>query len=446
MRIQTVKEGTLKAVRCLGVLSALAIGASVLGQSATTPAEELTEVLRQENVKSSLAWIDASEDRLVKSLVSLASIVSPSGQEQERARWLAERMRAIGLKDVNIDAKSNVVGRIKGRSGKPVIFVTTLDDLATIAELQQTGGKRPHREGDRVNGPATEVQSVNAAALLAVEALVRSGVIPEHDIVIASVAQEETGLIGMKALFESWKDRAVGWIDVLGDGQEIVYGAGFIHWWKIVANGRGGHTEEGEYPTVNHGIARAVDRILSLPLAKKHDYTFINVGIIRSGEVYNHKPASGWFSLDLRSMEGEVIHEIESEVASVLSSVEEETGIRFDMQSVASLDGGQVPGAPESRLVQLSIAVSRHLGYDPIVSPRGCCNMSIPVSHGRLAIGLHGVRGGKRATAEEWASIPAMIRTAKYVALLAAAFKENSPLAGIEASGRLILKLFSTKF
>lgn len=408
--------------RCFGILLVFAIGTSVPVLYTIKPADDLSDILRNKKVISSLALIEDSENRVVETLLSLASIISPSGQEQERARWVAERMHKIGLSDVHIDETSNVVGRIKGRSGKAVIFVTTLDDLATIAELRRSGRKQPHRKGDRVIGPATEVQSVNAATLLAAEALVRAGVIPEHDIVFASVAQEETGLIGMKALYEAWKDQAVAWVDVLGDGQEIVYGAGFVHWWKIVANGAGGHTEEDKDPTVNQGIARAVDRILALPHADQYDHTFINIGIIRSGEVYNHKPSSGWFSLDLRSMQGEVIQKIETEVKKVLTQVEEETGIRFEMQSVASLDGGQVPGARESRLVQLAIEVSRHLGYDPVISARGCCNMSIPVSHGRLAIGLHGVRGGQRATAAEWACIPAMIRTAKYVTLLAAVY------------------------
>jgi acetylornithine deacetylase/succinyl-diaminopimelate desuccinylase-like protein len=391
-------------------------------QPTTAPAEELVEVLRRDDVTASLAWIDASEDRAVDTLVSLASIVSPSGQERERARWVAERMRAIGLDDVSIDAASNVVGRIGGRSGSAVVFVTILDDLATIEALQRAAAHPPHRQGDRVVGPATEVQSVNAATLLAAEALVRAGVVPGHDLVIASVAQEETGLEGMKILFDTWKDRAVAWVEVLGDGEEIVYGAGTIHWWKIVANGPGGHTEQGALPNVNQGIARAVDTILSLPHPDRYDDTFLNVGIIQSGEVYNHRPESGWFSLDLRSMEPDIVREIENDIAAVLERVEAETGVRFDMQPVVALDGGQVPGARESRLVRLAAEVSRHFDQDPVVSPRGCCNMSVPVAHGRLAIGLHGERGGQRATAEEWASIPAMMRTAKHVALLAAAY------------------------
>jgi acetylornithine deacetylase/succinyl-diaminopimelate desuccinylase-like protein len=366
------------------------------------------------------SWINDSEDRAVDTLISLASIVSPSGSEHERARWLADRMRAIGLEDVSIDGTSNVVGRIRGRSGRALVFITTLDDLGTIAELQKKG-VRPRREGDRVVGPATEVQSVNAATLVAFEALVRSGITPELDIVFASVAQEETGLIGMKDLFDRWQQPTVGWVDVLGDGSQIVYGAGSIHWWKIVAHGQGGHTEESGPYTVNRGIARAVELILGLPQPGMHDDTYINVAMIRSGEVYNHAPSSGWFSLDIRSMQPEVLADIEDGVGAVLDRVTAETAIRFDMEPVTAIDGGQVPGAGESRLVLLAIEVSRSLGIEPAVSPKGCCNMSVPVAHGQLAIGLHGERGGERATPDEWASIPAMMRTAKHVFLLATA-------------------------
>ncbi len=382
---------------------------------------ELIEMLGNKNIKSSLEWIDASENRAVETLISLASIVSPSGKELARALFIAERMRAIGLQDVHVDAICNVIGRIKGRSGSAIIFINMIDDLPEVADLQNTGKYYPHRVEERVIGPATDIQSMAAAVLLAAEALIRAGITPEHDIVFASVAQEETGLTGMKALFELWKDHAIAWVDVLGDGQKIVYGAPFIHWWKIIAYGRGGHTEE-KLSNVNLGIVRAVDSILSLPYPKQCEDTFINVGMIQSGRTYNHKPESGWFSLDVRSMSREIIYEIDTEVRAILGRVKEETGIRLEMESVTILDGGQVFGARESRLVQLASEISLHLGYQPTISPKGCCNMIVPVSHGCIAIGLHGDRGGQRATAEEWASIQAMMRTAKYITLLAACF------------------------
>lgn len=389
-------------------------------QPEINPSTVLSEVLQKKRVISSLEWIDSSENYAVDTLISLASIVSPSGQEYDRALNLAERMRMIGLKDVYIDETFNVMGRIKGRSEGAIIFITTLDDLPEIADLQKTGEYQPRRVKDRVIGTATELQSMNAALLLAAKALVQGGITPDQDIVFASVAQEETGLVGMKALFESWKSRAIAWVEVLGDGQKIVYGAPFIHWWKVVAYGPGGHTVENWLPNANLGIARAVSQILDLSYPEQYEETFINVGIIQSGRTYNHTPESAWFSLDVRSMNGEIVQKIETDVKAILNCLEDETNIRFDMESVSKMDGGQVQGARDSQLVKLATEVSRYLGYEPEVSPKGCCNMIIPISHGCIAIGLHGDRGGQRATAEEWASIPAIIRTAKYIALFAA--------------------------
>lgn len=397
-------------------------GESLVGEFCSE--QEEFKMLRKHEVKSSMEWIDASENSAVDTLISLASIVSPSGQELNRANFIAERMHKIGLKDIYVDATFNVIGRIKGRSDKAIVFITMLDDLPETVELQKTAKYQPHRVKERVIGPATEIQSMNAAVLLAAEALIRSGITPEHDIVFASVAQEETGLVGMKVLYESLKDQAISWIEVLGDGKKIVYGAPFIHWWQIIAHGNYGHTEENWLPNVNLGIVCAVDSILALPYPKHCEDTFINVGIIQTGNTYNHKPESGWFSLDVRSMSGELVHEIETEVRTILDRVKKERDIRFEMKSITTLDGGQVPGARESRLVQDANEVSLHLGNKPIISPKGCCNMIIPLSHGGTAIGLHGDRGGQRTTAEEWASIPAMIRTAKLITLLA--FKEGT--------------------
>ena len=104
----------------------------------------------------------------------------------------------------------------------------------------------------------------------AAEALVKSGLRPEHDLVFAAVAQEETGMKGMKALYAQWKDRAVGFVDILGDGHSITYGAISIHWWKVVAGGPPGHSLNGGVPNVNQGIGRAVDRILQLPQPAQH--------------------------------------------------------------------------------------------------------------------------------------------------------------------------------
>jgi acetylornithine deacetylase/succinyl-diaminopimelate desuccinylase-like protein len=376
-------------------------------------------MLQNNGIELGVEWINASEDYAVETLISLASIVSPSRRECDRAVFVAERMRSIGLQSVYIDDVFNVIGKIKGQSNGSIVIISMLDDLPETVELQKNGTNYPpHRIEDRVIGPATDIQSSNAAVLIAAEAFIRTGITPKHDLIFAAVSQERTGLTGMKEVFESFKDQALSWIEVLGDGQKIVFGAPFIHWWKIVAQGSLGHTEENWIPNVNQGIARAVDSILALPQPVKYEDTYVNVGMIQSGKTFNYKPEAGWFSLDLRSMTKEIIQEIESDVEQILNRVSQETRIRFDMEKEIILDGGQVPGARDSYIVKLSAEISESLGYSPLITHKGCCNMIVPVSHGLSAVGLHGERGGEDGTVGEWASIPAMMRTAKFVLLL----------------------------
>jgi acetylornithine deacetylase/succinyl-diaminopimelate desuccinylase-like protein len=230
---------------------------------------------------------------------------------------------------------------------------------------------------------------------------------------------------GMRKLYADYRDNASGFVDILGDGRSITYGALGIHWWKVVADGPGGHTLNGGLPNVNQAIGRAVDRILSLPDPEQNKTrrTVINVAILQSGAVFNHKPETGWFSLDIRSMDNATILRIEDEVRGILAQVSKETTIGLKLEPVQETPGGQIPGARESQLVNTAEAISKHLGLNPVLGNAGSSNMNIPVGGGTLAVGIGGERGGQRGFADEWADIPAMMRSAKQVLLLGLAMR-----------------------
>jgi len=382
----------------------------------------LPAALADPAVSAALAAVDARRDETARWLPEIGGIVSPSGQEHERARAVAAEMTRIGLTGVTVDAAPNVVGRIPGRSGKALIFVSTLDDLATVAVHQRATVAQPRLDGDRVVGPGTNTSTTTAALVAAADALIESGLQPEHDLVFAAVAQEETGLKGMQALYAQWKDRAVAFVDVLGDGHSVTYGAITIHWWKVVAGGPPGHSLNGGVPNVNQGIGRAVDRILQLPHPDRHrdQRVVVNVAMLQSGAVYNHKPADGWFSLDIRSLESALVTEVEEEVRKILAQVTSETTIRFEMEPFQLTEGGQIPGLRESALVTTAEAISKHLGYEARLGNAGSANMNVPLGQGSAAIGIGGERGGQRGFPDEWGDIQQMMRTAKYLVLLAA--------------------------
>ena len=402
-------------------VTSLVLAAVLLTREAAAQ-RPLAQALADPAVTAALAAVDGRKDATARWLATIGGIVSPSGQERERAEAVAAEMRRIGLADVKVDAAPNVTGRIRGRSGKALVFVSTLDDLATVAAHQRATSATPQISGDRVVGPGTNTSTTTAALVAAADALLRSGVTPEHDLVFAAVAQEETGLVGMKALYAEWKDRAFAFVDVLGDGHSVTYGAITIHWWKVVASGPGGHSLNGGVPNVNQGIGRVVDRILQLPHPERHkdDRVVVNVAMLQSGAVYNHKPETGWFSLDVRSLDGARVEEVEGEVRKILDGVTAETTIRFELQPFQMTPGGQIPGLRESALVTTAEAISTHLGYAPELGNAGSANLNVPLGQGAVAIGIGGNRGGQRGFPDEWGDIPQMMRTAKYIVLLAA--------------------------
>ena len=403
------------------MLLVLAGLAGATARPAEPAGRTLEAALADAGVVGALEDIDARRDVTSNLLREIGGIVSPSGQEHERAERVAAEMRAIGLARVRVDSSPNAIGVIPGTSGKALVFVSTLDDLATVAEHQREAPP-PRVEGDRVVGPGVNTSSTTAAMLSAAKALVDHGLTPEHDLVFAAVAQEETGLTGMKALYEEMGDRAFAYVDVLGDGRRISYGALSIHWWKVVGHGPIGHTLRGGLPNVNRGMARAIDAILGLPQPERHadQRTVINISMIRSGAVFNHKPETGWFSLDIRSLDADVVDAIEEDVRAILARVGAETETELVLEPFQLTPGGQIPAARDSELVRASEAISRHLGFEPELGNSGSSNMNVAIGAGTLAIGLGGQRGGGRGHADEWAGIPAMIDTAKHVLLLAA--------------------------
>jgi metal-dependent amidase/aminoacylase/carboxypeptidase family protein len=172
-------------------------------------------------------------------------------------------------------------------------------------------------------------------------------------------------------------------------------------------------------PNVNQGVGRAVDRILQIP-QNPAERTVINVAMLQSGAVFNHKPDQGWFSLDIRSLDDKIVATIESKVHAILDVVSQETLVTFALEPVQLTPGGQLPGAATSALVTTSAAIGRYLGLTPVLNNAGSSNMNVAIAGGTPAIGIGGERGGARAEPGEFADIPSMIRAAKHIVLLAA--------------------------
>ena len=381
----------------------------------------IERVAHEPKIREALAYVDAHQLQTGEFLASIAAIVSPSGHEQERAEAVAKHMRDIGLRNVSVDGTTNAVGIIPGRSPRALVFTSMLDDDPTVVKNQKSATRAPYVADGRVIGAGTDTSSTTGAMLAGAEAIVKSGIRPEQTLIFASVSQVETGLNGMRALYAQYKDTATAFVDVVGEGRSIFYGALGIHWWKVVANGPAGHTLEGGVPNVNQAIARSVDRILSLQ-QDPASHTVINVGMLQSGDAFNHRPANGWFSLDIRSKDNSTIERIEKNVRTILNQVAKETSIGLTMEPVQNTPAGQIAGGRDSALVQTTQDIVKYLGLNPVLSDWGVTNMNIAIAYGTPSIALVGGPPRPRGGGDS-ADISMMTRAGKEIVLLAATLK-----------------------
>src|SRR5437867_3786295 len=93
-------------------------------------------------VQESLTWLTDSLDQLLDETVHLCRIPAPTFEEAERAVYVAERMRAIGLTDVHIDDIHNVSGILSaGRTGPTTLVAAHIDTVfprATPLQVRHT--------------------------------------------------------------------------------------------------------------------------------------------------------------------------------------------------------------------------------------------------------------------------------------------------------------------
>src|SRR5262245_32332667 len=115
-------------------------------------------------VQESLTWLADGLDQVLDETVHLCHIPAPTFEEAERAAYVAERMRAIGLMQVQIDAIHNVSGILSAGNPGPTTLVTAHLDTVFPRATPLEG----RRTKQRLYGPGIGDNCVAVAAMLRV--------------------------------------------------------------------------------------------------------------------------------------------------------------------------------------------------------------------------------------------------------------------------------------
>ncbi len=309
-----------------------------------------------------LEWAAVEREALssLRDLVRLDTS-NPPGNERIVADYLSSALGRHGIGAIvreGMPTRTNLIARIKGRdAAKPPLLLSSHTDVVPV---ETDGWSRPPFSGDLADGcvwgrGSIDMKAKCAMDLALVTAIHRSGRMPDRDLILAAVADEEAGSEhGAKYMVERHPElvragyvlNEVGGFTVhLGERRFYpiqVAEKGFVTV-KMTVTGMPGH---GSMPRPDAAIVRLselITRIANTPMRRKVTPLMqatlaelgvpidaagplfrpmlentVNPTIIRGGYKDNVVPGEAWAVLDGRTLPGEDPESFMAELRSIV--------------------------------------------------------------------------------------------------------------------------------
>src|SRR6266542_3338344 len=318
--------------------------------------EEVKALSIRPDIKAANDYIDRNHESILHEWIAITEINAPSGQEQQRAKYIESLLRKYHLDDVHYDSAGNLIAVRKGTGGGPLIVFDAHMDTVFQPGLQI---KATIRDG-KVYAPGIGDDTRNIEALLAtIRALNEAKIKTKGDLVFVFTVQEETTMNGAKSYAKENKNRISQYIALDGGYEGFTYAGIGINWYRHHFIGPGGHTRSRTPPySAALPLARAIDRIYQLKVPTNPS-SHLNIGMLGGSEVVNAKASDAWFTVDLRSTSTKVITELEQQIAAILQEEAKRANMTVKTDIISTSPAAVVPGNRESRLVKIAEAVHR---------------------------------------------------------------------------------------
>ena len=335
------------------------------------------------DLKAADLYVDRNHESILREWITITEINAPSGQEQQRAKYIESLLRKYHLDDIHYDSVGNLIGVRKGTGGGPVIVFDAHLDTVFQPGLEI---KASVRDG-KIYAPGIGDDTRNIEALLAtIRALNEARIKTKGDLVFVFTVQEETTMNGAKAYVNENKGKIDQYIALDGGYEGFTYAGIGINWYRHHFIGPGGHTRSQTPPySATLPLARAIDRIYQLKVPARPSSN-LNIGMLGGSEVVNAKASDAWFTVDLRSTSNEVIGDLEKQIQTILDEEAARAGMKVKTDIISASPAAVIPGHRESYLVRMSEAVHRVMGFEPPITNAGSNNSSAALREGISSI------------------------------------------------------------
>src|SRR5262249_31771844 len=123
----------------LSLLLFLVGGAPAVTGQVKSVADYITEVKSlssRTDVKAATDYLDRNHEGILREWIAITEINAPSGQEQQRAKYIEALLRKYRLDDIHYDATGNLVAVRRGSGAGPVIVFDAHMDTVFQPGLQ----------------------------------------------------------------------------------------------------------------------------------------------------------------------------------------------------------------------------------------------------------------------------------------------------------------------
>lgn len=294
-----------------------------------------------------------------RELVRIPSVYRPQTGEAEEnaARWVQARFQELGLEthwEVVEPGRPNVIGILKGpEDGQCLMFEGHTD---VVTEGNASDWKHPPFEAQIENGRiygrgGNDMKGGLVAAILAIQAIVKSGVKLGGSILIGALVDEEGRMKGVKHFVEQgWAKGVNAAIICEPEDNRLCIAQKGVMWVKVMVTGKMAH---GAMPLTGiNPVYRAAALLRELELLEadeigrhgKHEFLgqpSVTPTIIQSpvqGEPQNNvMPAQCTMTLDIRLIPGQSPEDMEAKIRAIFQRLQSrDPHFNADLQVIES--------------------------------------------------------------------------------------------------------------
>ena len=364
-------------------------------------------------------------EQLIDLCIAVQQIPAPTAAETERAAWVENRMRAIGLADVARDELGNVYGRVCGPrpQAQPALLVSAHTDTVFPPE---TDLRLRRLNNGLIRGPGIGDNSTGVAGLLTLAETLTQLAAPPVDIwLVANSLEEGVGdLRGMRRVVDRLaaetdganrsadpshnRRGALGAVIVLegmGLGR-IVHQALGVHRYRTSAVAPGGHSW-GDFGAASavHGLVSLADEMVRLQLPQTPRTTF-NIGRIGGGTSVNTIAQQAWMELDLRSESPQTLVWLDGQIGKIVerhvhAHRTHGDGLTLCHEQIGNRPAGALPF--QHPLVQAASTILQEIGVKERADARiSSTDANVPLSRNIPAVCVGLTDGGDAHRLSEW--------------------------------------------